>query len=265
MLPIAYSLREMTKPFTAILVAALSVAIAARAQEWKPNLPNRELFEEGRFVYEQNCVVCHGQFGDGKGELAAGLTVKPRSFRSGVFKYRTTPVGKMPTNDDLKRTVRDGVTGTAMGMFTNLRQEELEAVTEYIKGFSRKWRDVGNFAAPLKLPAVPGWFGDPALRKAQEAAGAALFAIHCEACHGPDGSGNGPAAAALKDDLGNPAQPANLRERNYRNGNEPQDIFRVLTLGISGTPMVAREADLTPEQRWQLAAYLRKLSGVASE
>lgn len=235
------------------------------AAEWQPNLAKRELFEEGRFVYEQNCVVCHGQFGDGKGELAGELTIKPRSFRAGVFKYRTTPAGKMPTNEDLKRTVRDGITGTAMGMFTNLRQDELDSVVEYIKGFSRKWRDAANFAPQIKLPATPGWFGNAALRKPHEEAGAALFKTHCEACHGPDGSGNGPAAMALKDDLGNPSQPANLRERNYRNGNEPQDIFRVLTLGISGTPMIAREAELSPEQLWQLAAFLRKLSGVSGD
>ena len=107
-------------------------AAAAFAEDWKPVLPDRSLFEEGRFVFEQNCIVCHGQFGDGKGELAAGLTIKPRSFRTGVFKYRSTAAGKMPSNQDLKRTIRDGITGTAMGMFTNLRQEELDAVVEYI-------------------------------------------------------------------------------------------------------------------------------------
>ena len=247
-----------------LTVAWLLVAVSC-GDDWKPNFPVRELFEEGRFVFEQNCIVCHGQFGDGTGELSPGLSIKPRSFRTGVFKYRTTPVGKMPTNDDLKRTVRDGITGTAMGMFTNLRQEELNAVVEYIKGFSRKWKDPANYAPPIKFPVTPAWFGDAAKRKLEEDSGAALYQTHCVACHGKDGAGDGPAAAALKDDLGNPAQPADLRVRFYRNGDEPHDIYRVLSLGISGTPMVSWEAPLTPEQRWQLAAYLRKLSAVSKE
>ncbi len=248
---------------TSMLVAA--IAAADVAGDWKPNLPDREHFEEGRYVYEQNCIVCHGQFGDGKGELSEGLTIKPRSFRSGVFKYRTTPAGKLPTNDDLKRTVRDGVTGTAMGMFTNLRQQELQAVVEYIKGFSRKWKDPANYAPPIKLPEPPAWFADAARRKPHEDAGGVLFQTICATCHGNGGAGDGPAAAALKDDLGNAAQPADLRARNYRNGNDPQDIARVLMLGISGTPMVSFEASLNEEQRWDLAAYLRKRSGVATE
>ena len=248
-----------------LILLLLLGAAAAFAEDWKPVLPDRSLFEEGRFVFEQNCIVCHGQFGDGKGELAAGLTIKPRSFRTGVFKYRSTAAGKMPSNQDLKRTIRDGITGTAMGMFTNLRQEELDAVVEYIKGFSRKWKDPANYAQPVKFPAPPTWFADAAQRKPHEDAGAALFETLCLPCHGKEGKGDGPAAPALKDDLGDPAQPANLRDRNYRNGNDPQDIYRVLTLGISGTPMVAMEATLSEEQRWQLAAFLRRICGAAAE
>ncbi|MEK0448179.1 MAG: Selenate reductase subunit gamma precursor [Verrucomicrobiota bacterium] len=249
---------------SALILFAPLVATSFAA-DWKPNLPDRELFEEGRYVYEQNCLVCHGQFGDGKGELAPGLTIKPRSFRTGVFKYRSTPAGKLPTNEDLKRTVRDGVTGTAMGMFTNIRQEELAAVVEYIKGFSRKWKDAANYAPPVKLPAPPAWFADAAQRKEHEQAGARIFETTCASCHGAGGKGDGPAAAALKDDLGDPAQPADLTARNFRNGNDPQDIFRVLALGIAGTPMVAFDPALSEAQRWDLAAYLRRLSGVSAD
>jgi cytochrome c oxidase cbb3-type subunit I/II len=171
----------------------------------------------------------------------------------------------MPTNEDLKRTVRDGVTGTAMGMFTNLRQEELEAVIEYIKGFSRKWKDEANFAPPVKFPQTPPWFADPVSRAEREGAGAKLFKIHCAACHGINGLGDGPAAAALKDYLGNVAQPADLSSAHYRNGDDPQDVFRVLTLGVSGTPMISWQKELTVEERWELAAFVRKLAASGSK
>ena len=41
---------------------------------------------------------------------------------------------------------------TAMGMFTNLTDEQLRAVVEYVKFFSRKWRKAENYAPPIELP-----------------------------------------------------------------------------------------------------------------
>lgn len=39
-----------------------------------------ELLAQGKKLYEQNCVTCHGPKGDGKGPLGAALTPPPRSF-----------------------------------------------------------------------------------------------------------------------------------------------------------------------------------------
>ena len=55
-------------------------------------------YSQGKYVFEQNCIVCHGPRGDGNGEMAPTLSPRPRSFREGMFKFRTTPFGKMPTN-----------------------------------------------------------------------------------------------------------------------------------------------------------------------
>ena len=57
-----------------------------------------ERYSQGKNVYERNCIICHGPKGDGNGEMAPTLSPKPRSFREGMFKFRTTPFGKMPTN-----------------------------------------------------------------------------------------------------------------------------------------------------------------------
>src|SRR4051812_26213021 len=119
------------------LGAALLPAHAARAQEaaaanpvFTP--PDTALFYEGREVYERNCVLCHGARGDGQGEMAKEVGVKPRSFRTGDFKFRSTPWGKLPTTEDLIRTIRQGVTGTTMGAFTQLTAAETRAVAEYV-------------------------------------------------------------------------------------------------------------------------------------
>jgi mono/diheme cytochrome c family protein len=76
------------------------------------------------------------------------------------------------------------------------------------------------------------------------------------ACHGPEADGKGPAVSALKDIWEQPARPSDLRQPHLRCGDRPEDIYRVLTTGLNGTPMVSFEATLTPEQRWDIIAYL---------
>ncbi|MFZ4765768.1 MAG: c-type cytochrome, partial [Roseimicrobium sp.] len=78
----------------------------------------------------------------------------------------------------------------------------------------------------------------------------------CATCHGPNAEGHGPSAPALKDGWGFPAKPADLRQPHLRCGDEPRDIYRVLTTGLSGMPMLSFADTLTAEQRWDIAAFL---------
>ena len=241
-----------------VLFATTSVAPLG-AEEWKPNLPDPAQFQAGAFVYERNCLICHGPLGDGKGELSPTLVPKPRSFRTGVFKYSSTPPGKLPTNADLTRTIRGGLANTAMGMFTELRDEEVRAVVEYVKRFSRKWRDEANYAPPIEVPPLPAWWSDSAELTRRITVGRETFRTHCATCHGEQADGKGPAAAALKDEWGDPIIPADLRQHSPHTGPSARDVFRVLVTGINGTPMVSFAPALTEQQRWELAAYIDAL------
>lgn len=214
------------------------------------------LYMQGKFVYERNCVVCHGQRGDGNGELGATLKPKPRSFREGMFKFRTTPLGKLPTDADLRRTIRGGLSGTAMGMFTQLADEEIDAVITYVKSFSRRWRKPENHADPVKLAPPPSWLKAPTELKTHAQAGQKLFATNCAACHGEKADGKGPAAIALKDIWDIPAAPSDLRQPHLRCGDKEEDIFRVLSTGLNGTAMVSFDTTLTEAQRWDIIAYI---------
>lgn len=91
--------------------------------------------EEGttRGLYRQHCVHCHGISGDGAGPTAAFLNPYPRDFRMGKFKWKSTKTGSPPTHDDLKRVITNGVPGTAMPSFKLLPEEEIEALTQYVK------------------------------------------------------------------------------------------------------------------------------------
>jgi mono/diheme cytochrome c family protein len=221
--------------------------------------PDTSLYYEGREVYERNCTICHGARGDGNGEMAAELGVKPRSFRTGDFKFRSTPWGKLPTTDDLIRTIRHGVTGTTMGAFKQLTETETRAVAEYVKSFSRKWRKPENYAAPVEIPPEPTWLRLPAEFERHAAEGRKIFVATCAACHGEKADGTGPAAAALKDDRGEPAPPADLRQPHLRSGDSLRDIYRVLMTGLNGTPMVSFADALKPEQKWDVIAWIQTL------
>jgi mono/diheme cytochrome c family protein len=236
---------------SAILLLTACCALAA-----EPLTLDFNRYMEGKYLFERNCIVCHGPRGDGKGEMAPTLQPRPRSFREGMFKFRTTPFGSLPTEDDLRHTIKHGLTGTAMGMFSQLTEEDVTNVIEYVKSFSRRWRKTENYAEPMTFPAEPEWFKEAASKATHAATGKALFQTNCSACHGPAADGQGPAVPALKDIWEQPARPSDLRQPHLRCGDRPQDIYRVLTTGLNGTPMVSFDATLTPEQRWDIIAYL---------
>ena len=213
-------------------------------------------YMEGKYIFERNCMVCHGPRGDGAGEMAPTLNPRPRSFREGMFKFRTTPYGALPTEDDLRHTIKNGLSGTAMGMFSQLTDSDISAVIEYVKSFSRRWRKAENYAEPLVFPEPPVWLSDAAQAAGHAKTGAVLFATHCSACHGTAADGKGPAVAALKDIWNQPARPSDLRQPHLRCGDRPEDIFRVLVTGLNGTPMVSFETVLTSDQRWDIIAWI---------
>ena len=69
----------------------------------------------GYAIYREQCLHCHGVSGDGNGPTAPFLWPVPRDYRPGVFKFTSTngsDRGSKPTRDDLRRTMRQGISGT---------------------------------------------------------------------------------------------------------------------------------------------------------
>lgn len=87
-------------------------------------------------LFRKHCAHCHGISGDGAGSTAKTLNPYPRDFRLGKFKYKSTPLGKRPTDTDLKRVLVNGVPGTAMLSFRTLPEEDLNALVDYVKYLS---------------------------------------------------------------------------------------------------------------------------------
>jgi mono/diheme cytochrome c family protein len=130
-------------------------------------------------VFALHCAVCHGPNGRGNGPAAPSMFPRPRDFSSGRFKYKSTTAGEPPTDQDLLRTIRDGLQGSAMPYFAGLLSpEELNAVVEQVKSFSSAFSRPGR---SLDIPAaIPG-------SPESVARGKSLYASQgCAACHGDD-------------------------------------------------------------------------------
>lgn len=245
------------------LVTGTSAASAAGPSPGRPDSGGRESAEpvgeqrlHGRFVFEQHCVPCHGRRGNGRGELAAGTIPRPRDFTRGLFKYRSTPSGFLPTDEDLLRTLRGGLAGTAMPAFTQLPENDARAVVRYLKSLSPRWRNPSNHAASLRIPAVPEWMSDPVRREARAEVGRELFGRACAPCHGPGGAGDGPAATGLVDEWDQPCPPRDLGRQPLRSGTAPEALHRTLMTGLDGTPMPSFKDSTTETERWDLVAFV---------
>ena len=99
-----------------------------------PRRPKKD--DPTRGLYRQHCSHCHGISGDGAGPTARKLNPYPRDFRLARFKYKSTPLGKRPTDDDLKRVLTNGIPGTAMPSFRSLPEEDIAALVDYVKYLS---------------------------------------------------------------------------------------------------------------------------------
>jgi mono/diheme cytochrome c family protein len=82
-------------------------------------------------------------------------------------------------------------------------------------------------------------------------AGADVFHTNCEACHGPQGHGDGPAGQALD------PKPRNLAQLQASAGDD--FLYWRIHEGKPGTSMVAWKGILTDEQIWQVVSFLRTL------
>jgi mono/diheme cytochrome c family protein len=217
------------------------------------------VIEQGRMVYEQNCAICHGASGDGRGMAQMMLRTKPRDFRQGIFKFRSTPTGSLPINEDLFQTISRGLRGTGMIAQDHLSESERWAVVEYLKTFSERFQKQAA-QPPIPIPELP--------RRSRELVGQGRKLYEeagCFTCHGVDGKGNGPSAGGLKDSWGHFSRSANLT-RPLKRGSSSKAIYQTLVTGLDGTPMPSYHDALSEDDLWALVYYVASLNfGIPSE
>jgi mono/diheme cytochrome c family protein len=215
--------------------------------------------EAGKAVYDKWCVECHGIDGLGDGSAAISMLPRPRDFSQARYQIRTTGSGQLPTDDDLKLVIQEGLPGTTMPGWPNLSNSETNDVIAYVKSLSRFFGQ-GDPPRALDFGSDPGGGSD-----AVEAGAQAYLALECEACHGASGRGEGTSAPTLEDWRGFPVRAADLTEGWYLNGGgSVEDIHARVLTGLDGTPMPAASDAMnagvvSPDEVWQLAHYIADL------
>ncbi|MBF0542338.1 MAG: c-type cytochrome [Nitrospirae bacterium] len=221
----------------------------------------------GKKLFGERCVVCHGASGNGKGPAGVikvmeksgrVLEIHPRDLTSGTFKFRTVSTGCLPLDEDLLRTITDGILKSFMPDAKVLKLDERKALVAYVKTFSPRF----TAEEPCKQIAakMPKWVGS----KDSIVKGEALYKkMKCPDCHGNDGSGNGPKSNDIVDDWGNKILPFNFRTGNLKRGSTPDNVYLTFTTGLDGSGMPSYEDSLKDEERWNLVSFTLKLMNKA--
>jgi mono/diheme cytochrome c family protein len=132
------------------------------------------LLEEGAAVYELNCLVCHGE--QGQGRVGATLAKDWPSIRPDLT---------------IKNVINIGVPGSAMPAWSQdkggpLSESEIDALVAYILSWEtgEPFDYIPRATATFRPPITPlaEMDGDPNR-------GAVLYDENCAVCHGPEGQG----------------------------------------------------------------------------
>jgi mono/diheme cytochrome c family protein len=176
--------------------------------------------ESGQAIYAEKCAPCHGDTGMGDGPRAAQLPNPVAALGSLELARQSTPAR----------------------WYTQVTQGNLEKFMPPFSSLSERQRwDVVAYAFSLTAP--------PALLES----GKDLYQANCARCHGERGNGDGPDAA------GAPKPPVDLTDQAFMAQKSAEDFFQAISNGVPPS-MPAFVTDLSDDERWTLAAYLRSLT-----
>mgnify|MGYP002631370146 CR=1 FL=1 len=211
--------------------------------------------ENGKIIYVKRCAFCHGDEGEGDGPSAEFSLPQPRNLTKGHIKIRTTPFGKIPTDEDLFNAITRGMRGTTMPGWKHLSKNDRNSLVLYIKSLSKKFEKFekkGKTHTIVTAPKPPAFSLDAVKR------GKASFMINCSGCHGVKGRGDGVTTARIVDYASNAIWPRNLSQPwSFRRGATRNDIFLTLRTGLSTTAMPKFSARIFNDKDiWDLVDFV---------
>lgn len=171
--------RPIKRPFDVLFILSLLAALIGFA----PALAqaDEDTLEEGAQLYAENCLVCHGE--QGQGRVGATLAKNWPSIRPDLT---------------IKNVIANGVPGSAMPAWSQekggpLSEAQIEALVAYIlsweSGEPFVYQPPATATPRPPITPLPEIEGDPNR-------GALLYDQNCAVCHGADGKGRVGAALA---------------------------------------------------------------------
>lgn len=226
-----------------------------------PNPPSEPSAKRGKLVYMEKCVYCHAEDGSGKGVSAFYSSPRPRNFIKGQYKFRTTPFGKIPTDDDLYQMLIRGMPGTTMPSWKHFPEVDLKSLVLYLKTLSKKFakfKKKGKTHKLIKVEAPPP-FGEQSLERGEK-----FFTATCSGCHGVEGRSDGESTKRNVDIESDTIRPRNLTQPwTFRRGNTPRDLFLTIRTGLSTTAMPRHSKRIYQDQAiWDIAHYVTTLAKI---
>ncbi|MCC6579401.1 MAG: cytochrome c [Phycisphaeraceae bacterium] len=224
----------------------------------------------GLEIYTTHCAGCHGDQGDGDGPAAARLLVKPRNFKAGVFKFRSTKQLQLPLEADLHRTITKGLPGASMPAFPLMPENDRVAVIEYLKTFVPDWDKLARQREVVPVPLAPMDFGS------EERIGrgrVVYLTMQCGRCHGMEGAGTNATIGYVDDPALGHIRPRNFTRGRYRGGNNPEDVYRTFNTGLGGAMpkfdasviLYANQQTLATQTAYMFPGEMKKLEPYAKQ
>lgn len=224
-----------------------------------PNPPAKPSVERGKLVYMEKCVYCHAEDASGKGVSAFYSSPRPRNFIKGQYKFRTTPFGKIPTDDDLYKMLVRGMPRTTMPSWKHFPDVDLRSLVLYLKTLSKKFAKFIKKGKTHKRIKVES---PPPLDEQSLARGKELFLKTCSGCHGLKGRGDGESTRKTVDIESDSIRPRNLSKPwTFRRGSTPKDLFLTIRTGLSTTAMPRHSKRFYPDKTiWDVVHYITTLA-----
>lgn len=181
---------------------------------------------DGTKLYAQNCAACHGEAGNG----GIGIPLSLPSFHATV------------DDNYLRQTIRLGRPGRVMPAFTQLKDEEVDAIIRHLRSWY-KGKPPTYSAAPVK--------GD--IKR-----GAKLFEKYCAGCHGTNGEGGHGTGVTFSRPRDFPIMPPALHNPGFLASAKDAMVKTTLSKGREGTPMVAfGQRGLSDKDLNNIVAFIR--------
>jgi cytochrome c oxidase cbb3-type subunit I/II len=215
------------------------------------------VFDEGKILFIEKCLSCHGGSANGQGPYARQVVTRPANLHERLINY--------PEPQDTFQfwRVSAGVPGTAMPPWgLSLDETIIWKISTYELSFANgALRTVDGSISDTEgdqyndetdiTPPIAG-------TREQHEMGKQLYELFCAQCHGSDGHGDGPASILVSGGYITP-EPANFEESGSDFTNYGRYVWKVRE-GVETTNMPPWRYALSDDEIFRLIFYIQGFS-----